>query len=238
MISSIAAITQVISQALELWQQIDQTRQAVRMAPKVLSDTKTQLANLADIIDDVERDTSLRTFKIFKQLNIIDSIATELNKILLSMAVLQRKSTLRQSLHAFIRRSRDEASLNDVLMRLEKAKAELAIRINVAHVGITRGIAEHMGISNKPEQLHHLHLERNESGQDSIQMNGILGFDSPKLGIRVNVTENKAQGKSRQTNIVSRQMPITSHGYIWDARDLPGYTHSPKRSLAWDGIKI
>lgn len=219
------------------------------MAPKVLADTKAQLTNLVDIIGEVERDPALRTPAIHTQLGLIDSVATELKQILQSMADLQRKSTLRQSLRAFIRRTKDEAALSDVLVRLEKTKAELTLRINVAHVGMTRGIAEHIGVSsvvkeagpgrssNTPEQQHlyHLLLERNEAGQESVQMNGIIGFDNPKLAAKVNVTENKALGRSRQTNIVSGQLAITSHEYLWDTRD---WTRNGQKGCpSWDGVK-
>lgn len=182
------------------------------MAPKLLVDTRRQLANSAAILGEVERDPALRSSAIFEQLSIIETVAAELKQILQSMASLQRKSTLRQSLHAFVRRSTDATALNDVLNRLETAKAELLLRINVAHVGMTRGIAEHIGVpvngtgpssDNKPKLQYQLLLDRNESDQDSVQMNGILGFDDPKLGANISVTENKALGKSRQTNIVS-----------------------------------
>ncbi|KAK7744329.1 hypothetical protein SLS62_010232 [Diatrype stigma] len=73
--TSAAAIAEVISEALVLWQQVNESRQAVRMAPKVPIDTQRQLANLSAILGEVERDPALRSPAIFEQLSNVESVA-------------------------------------------------------------------------------------------------------------------------------------------------------------------
>lgn len=213
----------MIAQAFSLVQQIEQAYQAVRTTPKVLADTNAQLSNLLAILHDVESEPTLNTPAIYTQLGLINGTATELKQILEKMAVLQRQSALRQGLRAFIRRSEDAAKLNRVLEQLEKAKTDLLLRVNVAHVGISRRAAateipapeqpptgtlipttpgEKGAHVDRMPETRYLLIERNETCDEADQLNGIGGVVASGRQVTARIAENKAIERSRQRNLI------------------------------------
>jgi hypothetical protein len=203
-----------LGQAISLWQQISQAREAVRAAPKTLGDTTKQLSALLDTMYLVEREPKLHTPDIRDVLQLLYGIAQELNQILKNMAALERKGPLRQHLHALGRRQRDEAKLNSVLGRLERTKTDLGVRMSALHVGMTGGMMDTMGrvlhgvqtvIQGRDGQVtarHHLLVEANEAGEEAEQLNGIVAVEDSRMLVTAKVTDNKAMGKSRQRNII------------------------------------
>ncbi|KAI0112381.1 hypothetical protein GGR51DRAFT_38022 [Nemania sp. FL0031] len=212
-IGSTAAVTQLLAQAISLWQQIKAARDAVKMAPKTLADISSQLSNLSNIILEVEREPLLHTQEVYMQIGIIKFIATEICQRLEAMAALQTRSTLRQGIHAWSRGPRDEAKLADVLNRLERAKAELIIRMGIVQVNLTGGIAGEMGRflqdtkivtqdqSKKISSGHKLLIQGNEVKGIGDQVNGIVGVEDSSRPTAAKITGNIAHGKQR--NIIA-----------------------------------
>lgn len=207
-LGSTAVIAQLLGQAISIWQQIDLMRQTVSAAPKLLYDLTVQSVNLQNILHDIQVSTALHTHVIHTHIEYICSIALELQKILQAMASLNRKTLLRQSLHALRRRPRDESRLNDVLLRLEKAKVELLIRINIIHIETTGDISE--GIQRieleackaNSESLSMMTVDRNRSEGIAQQSNGIAGLEDAKIRVTASVTNNIALDRSRQNNLI------------------------------------
>lgn len=208
-------MSQVIAQAFSLAHQIEQAYKTVRIAPEILASTSRQISNLRDILRDVESEPTLHTAAIYTQLDIINETAMELKKMLDKMAVLQRKSTLRQGLRALIRRTEDETRLRCVLEWLEQAKTDLLLRVNVVHVGITRRATEtpvqgpptpsakdrgeDVGLTSDSRCLI---IGRNETHDEADQLNGIGGFNIPTCKVTARVVDNRAIEKSRQRNFI------------------------------------
>ncbi|KAM7199519.1 hypothetical protein V8F20_005703 [Naviculisporaceae sp. PSN 640] len=139
-VSSAAAVLQLLAQAVTLVQQVYSMREAVKAAPKQLSDTQDQLSNLIETIEYVWNEPELHTPTIQTQMIVIRDISEELTHILGLMKALQERGKVYQGLYMLVKKTRDEGRLSDVLGRLARAKAELAIRIDVVHVGLTRGV--------------------------------------------------------------------------------------------------
>ncbi|KAI0445315.1 hypothetical protein F4803DRAFT_166718 [Xylaria telfairii] len=208
-LGSAASVGQLLGQAISLWQQIQLARDNVKTAPKVLIDTSAQLSNLSDIVGEIEREPGLRTPEIHAQINIIKSIATEVCRRLEVMAKLQEKSALRQGLRALSRGTRDEAKLADVLRRLENAKAELVLRINLVHLSITGGIANEIGRfaqdtettnqgrPKKHSSGHRLLIQGNEVNDIGDQINSIVGMEGLLRPTTAKIMGNVAHGKQR-----------------------------------------
>lgn len=203
----------MLGQLVSLWQQIEDARQAVRTAPKTLADTEAQLYSLVKSMREVEREPELQTPIIYELVEHIAGIATELKMLLDSMMILKKRSALRQGLYALRRRTRDQSNLDNVLGRLERAKGDLLVQINVRHLDLTRRVGqsvERIGrgvyavIENdgRSEPRNHLILERNESMSGADQVNGILGVEESRLSTTAKVVGNKAHGSSRQRNII------------------------------------
>ncbi|KAF2969140.1 hypothetical protein GQX73_g4387 [Xylaria multiplex] len=214
-IGSLAAVTQLLSQAISLWQQIQTTYESIKTRPKLLLDTNTRLSNLLRTLSIIEREPKLRTEDINTQLNLMRKIALELCQRLQIMAALQRKGTVFQSLRVWSHGSRDEAKLANILQRLAQAETEIAIYINVVNVSLTSSIAEEVvGCTPAPETgdrrpadktkaNKHLLIEENTTSESADQLNGILDTEGWEWPTTATVRNNKALQQSRQKNIIA-----------------------------------
>ncbi|KAI1441392.1 hypothetical protein F5Y02DRAFT_399689 [Annulohypoxylon stygium] len=200
-VSSAAAVMQLIAQVIELWQQIDRARESVKSAPKVFEDTKTQAYDLINIIQTIKDSPELHIAAINARLERINVISIDLHKILEAMAQRQRRSPIKQGLHALVRAEKDDAKLNDVLKRLDRAKDDLMIQIGVVNTSIVGELRT--SISNKETKRPNSFLiEGNESGGNAKQINGVIGIDASKVSTTAGVLENKALGNSNQKNLI------------------------------------
>ncbi|KAF2969478.1 hypothetical protein GQX73_g4094 [Xylaria multiplex] len=214
-IGSAAAISQLLSQAIGLWQQVQTAYECVKTRPKLLMDMNAQLSNILPLIDGIEREPTLCTGEIYGQLDFIKRIATELCQKLQAMAALQRKSPVRQSIHAWSRGSRDEAKLADILQRLQQAKTELAIHINLVHLSLTSNMTKGMDRSSKipdietqipprdTKERQRLTIEGNATGEAAQQLNGIIAMDASRDYITASIRNNQVLQQGRQKNIIS-----------------------------------
>ncbi|KAI2465336.1 hypothetical protein F4781DRAFT_27781 [Annulohypoxylon bovei var. microspora] len=200
-VSSATAVVQLVSQVIDLWQQIDMARESVKSAPKVFEDTRTQACSLFDIIQTVKRRPELHIEEIHARVERINIIAVELYKILEVMALRQQKSPLRQGLHALVRAERDDAKLDDVLKRLDMAKSDLTLQIGVVNVGIAGELRDNFN-NRAPERINRLFIERNESWENANQVNGVIGIEDSKASTTARIVENKALGNSQQKNLI------------------------------------
>ncbi|KAF3770077.1 hypothetical protein M406DRAFT_325548 [Cryphonectria parasitica EP155] len=215
-IGSAAAIAQLLGEAIKLWQMISRARQAVRTAPEVRANTAGLLSSLLDTMHLVEREPNLQNPGVDQALQHIYAVAGELNHILEGMVARQRRSTLRQSLHALCRREAEEAHLRDVLGRLYGARGDLLLRINVLQVGLMGEVVEGMQkselevptarqgpIRSADEDIHHrLVLEDNETWEQADQVNGIIALEGSATSTTAELKGNRALGNSRQKNFI------------------------------------
>lgn len=214
-ISSLAAVTQLLSQAIGLWQQIRETYECIKTRPKLLVDTNTRLSNLLRTLNMIEREPKLRTEDINTLLNLMRALAMELCQRLQKMATIQRKKTVLQSIRVWSHGSRDENKLAGILERLEQAQTDLAIHINVVNVGLTNMIAEEVGrraqlpevetrspIEERKPNGQFL-IEGNRTSDSANQLNGILDTECWKWPTTATVRNNRAIQQGRQTNIIA-----------------------------------
>lgn len=189
-------------------QEIYQVRHAVRTAPKTLEDTKALLGSLVDTVENISQSPKLRTPAIHNQLEQIHRVAKELVHVLRRMEARQRRSRLRQNMYMWFNRESQEGKLEAVLVRLDRAKNDLAIRIQVAHIDLSAKTA--IGVQRMEDEVlaglgskkHQFRLERNSATGNSKQTNGILGFESTSPPTMASVRDNMSLGGSRQNNLI------------------------------------
>lgn len=214
-VSSAAAVAQLLAQVIELWRQVDAARESVKTAPKVFADTKEQASNLFEIIQDVKRRRELHTPAIHARVKRVETVAVGLHKILEAMALRQGRSTLRQGLFALGRGAKEDAKLADVMKRLEVAKSDLTIQIGITHIAISGEMRDDLGrltqgaedlveaVNQRPEKINHrMLLESNEAWEKANQINGIIGIEESKASTTAKIMENKARGNSQQKNLI------------------------------------
>jgi hypothetical protein len=104
----------------------------------------------------VQDETELQTRAIEEQVGVIVGIAQELKDSLDSLAAWQTKSKSKQYVHALASGERDEKAIDDILGRLDRAKADLNMRITTAHIGLSgtmrNGFAAALAIVQRVDQ--------------------------------------------------------------------------------------
>ncbi|KAK6820892.1 hypothetical protein PG987_015292 [Apiospora arundinis] len=208
-ISSVGVIAQLIGQALSLWQQIELAMQSVRTAPKLLHDLTTQSTSIQRILYDIKHSKEIDGPSIQAQLKIICSIQLELQSVLKEISVLNHKSVFRRSLHAIRLRTRDDAKLSEILTRLDRAKDDLLLEINVIHMAKTGDVAkgvsriEKQTVQGRLRKHNSLIVKGNSASVAASQFNGIIGLDHARAPAPVSVTDNTASEQGRQMNLIS-----------------------------------
>lgn len=118
-------------------QKIQEARDKVNGASERINGYNEQLHNLLGTLCLVQNETELQTPAIEEQVRVIVGIGQELKDFLDSLAARQAKSKSRQYVHALASEDRDEKTLNNILGRLDRAKADLNMRITTTHVGLS-----------------------------------------------------------------------------------------------------
>ncbi|KAF3009106.1 hypothetical protein E8E14_009829 [Neopestalotiopsis sp. 37M] len=207
-LSSVAVVGQLIGQAIDIWQQIDLARQTIKAAPKLLRSLTAQSDNLLDLLRNIQNSAELHTPAIHSRIEYIYSISQELQHILERLALLNCKVIIRQILHVLTHRTRDESRLNDVLSRIEKAKSELLITMNLVHVEKTGQLSERLrriesntrrdSFDFSPQ----ITVDRNRTEGTAGQNSAIAGLEDCKVPFAASITDNTALGQSSQNNLI------------------------------------
>ena len=128
----------MIGQAILLWQQVNQARENVRDAPKLLDEYRKQLTTMMDTARLVETEKDLQTAEIGEQLIRIGAILQELNDFLKSMSSSGEKSKVKRYFRALGNGEANARELRRILDRWADGRQDLALRIQLAQVGLSR----------------------------------------------------------------------------------------------------
>ena len=188
--------------------EVNEVRGAIRAAPKILEDTRDHVVIVRSMVKDVTREPRLRRPPIIAILARIEGYAQELVSILKSMETLGQKSKFYQSMYFLVKGYQNEARLKSVMGRLETAKSDLGIQIQVAHVGTTTELAtavrrmeNTIQLAVKKEYSRNVLLtQENEVLENSNQVNTIFGSEGS--GMTANLSKNVANGNAEQRNLV------------------------------------
>ena len=131
-----ASVVGLIGAAFTIVREIRTARDNVRGATKTLDDTSQQLATLERSLGLVEEEESLQTADVVQQVRAITGVAEEMKVFFDRLAIGQQKSTAAQFMHALKSGAKEDGELRGILDRLDRAKAELVLRISVAQVGL------------------------------------------------------------------------------------------------------
>jgi hypothetical protein len=136
-ISSTAAVSQLLGQAITIFQKIQEARAKVHSAPDRVDRYKDQLDSLLGTLRLVQDERELQTPAVKEQLEVVIETGKELKDTLDDLAAQQAKSKAKQFVHAFASGNTDEKGFDDIWDRLDRAKADLTTRILTVHVGLS-----------------------------------------------------------------------------------------------------
>jgi hypothetical protein len=97
-----------------------------------------EVGETKSIIDLVRNEDALHTSGAVATMRRVEAFGQELKKHLMSMG--EPRSGLRQFGHQIVRGSDDEAQLASIMARLNRAKQDLILQIQVANVGLTKSV--------------------------------------------------------------------------------------------------
>ncbi|KAM5359540.1 hypothetical protein ACJZ2D_014396 [Fusarium nematophilum] len=109
---------------------------------QVLTSHRAELQNVNTAIKLVRDEDALQTATVTAELVEMEKIAKRLVELLRELS--RSRSTSGQFIHQLIYRSRDEEKLKKIMQELSRSHEHLALRIHVAHVGLTKTLSEQM----------------------------------------------------------------------------------------------
>ncbi|KXX80281.1 hypothetical protein MMYC01_203610 [Madurella mycetomatis] len=140
-----SAAAALLETAIGLIVRIREARQRQRDFPRVLDSHTRELAKIKAIVQMVEDEMALQTAAVSTELVELNAVAQDLVRILTG---LQGKGGgAAQFFRMLVRGSRDEDDLAKIMEELDRAKANLGLRISLAHVGLSRGIRDVMVVN-------------------------------------------------------------------------------------------
>lgn len=120
----------------------------MRDTPKTLAAIAYQLDSTSKSLVLVQNEASLQTPSVEQQLTAIFTVAEELRAFFYRLQAFQRQRAVRRFAHAIKSGGGDDSNLASILMRLDRARNELILRISVAQVGLMGSLNEGFRVSN------------------------------------------------------------------------------------------
>ncbi|OBS23232.1 hypothetical protein FPOA_03785 [Fusarium poae] len=111
----------------------------------VLDTYRRELNSTKNILQIVRDEEALQTAAVANELVEIESILKRIVELL--KALNEEKGAVRQFTHQLVHGSRDERKLSDIFGELGRAKFNLMMRIQAAHVGLTRSLDNSIAIN-------------------------------------------------------------------------------------------
>ncbi|KAK8026536.1 hypothetical protein PG991_003592 [Apiospora marii] len=130
-----AAIT-LFDSAIALIQKIKAAREHVRGTSKTLEDTTKKLEALHLSITFLKAEPNLHTASVVSQVSFVLDAGEELRAFFEKLRQIQERRTAQQYLHALTSGNDDDKELAAILSRLDGARAELMLCVQVAGVGL------------------------------------------------------------------------------------------------------
>ncbi|KAK7908672.1 hypothetical protein PG985_015975 [Apiospora marii] len=130
-----AAIT-LFDSAIDLIQRIRAARGHVRGTTKTLEDTTKTLESLYLSITFLKAEPNLHTASVVGQVSFVLDAGEELRSFLEKLRQAQERPTAQQYLHAITSGEDEDKKLAAILSRLNSARADLMLCVQVAGVGL------------------------------------------------------------------------------------------------------
>lgn len=130
----------VVETVIRLFGALQKAQERQNDLPKLLETHRKELQNTKQIVNIVLNEEALHIDTVVSDLTDIDSYGTILKDYLIKLA--KERTALQQYTRQLIRGPRDSAKLNGMMHDLQLAKGSLILKIQVAHVGLTRSVGD------------------------------------------------------------------------------------------------
>lgn len=124
-------------------------RSHVKGSSKTLQQTSQQLDALVRSLILVKDEPSLQTASVTRQVSAIVEIGEELRAYFDELRQRQEKNSTRQLLHALKSGDGDDKQLSGILDRLDNARSELILCIDVAQVGLIGNLSDGFRVASR-----------------------------------------------------------------------------------------
>lgn len=139
LLGAVSAASALLESAIGIFRRIRRAQAQQKELVGVLCRYNSEVENTKKILSLIEDEDALRTAKVASEVGRIRNIAAELVTFLTSIDP-GSKTTAQQIMHQFTHGSRDERTLLDVMQKLNSAKRDLSLRIQIALVGVAKTV--------------------------------------------------------------------------------------------------
>ncbi|PSN58670.1 hypothetical protein BS50DRAFT_580568 [Corynespora cassiicola Philippines] len=138
-LGAVSAASALLESAIAIIRRIRRAQAQQKDLVKTLACHGDEVENTKAILALVEDEEALRTAKVVSEVSRMKSVAEELVTFLTSIDP-GSKNTARQVAHQLIHGSKDEETLINIMQKLNHAKSDLSLRIQVALVGVAKTV--------------------------------------------------------------------------------------------------
>jgi seryl-tRNA synthetase len=143
-----ASVVSLIGAAVTIIQQIETAQRNIKGASKTFDDVSGQLDDVCQSLYFVKKEPRLQTSMIGSQIRIIIKVAEDLKTFLEKLHVKRRMKFFPGLVHALKSGEEESKQLVELLSKLDRARAELVLRISVTHIALTGDLKSDMSLVN------------------------------------------------------------------------------------------
>ncbi|KAF7538843.1 hypothetical protein G7054_g2574 [Neopestalotiopsis clavispora] len=147
-VGTASAIIGLVNTAVSLAKEINRARKSVKGIPKTLDDISNQLETTEKTLQLVRETAELQTRNIEEYVQRIVQVLGALKAIFDQIEDVQRKSGMRQFIHAIKSGEDVEKDLVQTMTLLSSTREELIVRISLVHVGLSGNLNDGFRIAS------------------------------------------------------------------------------------------
>ncbi|ROW17229.1 hypothetical protein VPNG_01411 [Cytospora leucostoma] len=182
-------VVTIVETVIKMLAALQKAQERQHDLPKLLEAHRRELQNTRQIVDIVLKEEALHIETIVSDLTDIDGYGTMLKACLLKLA--KERTAIQQYTHQLLRGSRNIAKLRGIMSDLNLAKGSLILKIQVAHVGLTRAYGNAVLVNCEIVERVDALLQQTLGEGKGLKIADLLGNGVPQADgkIRLNYTD-------------------------------------------------
>lgn len=194
-ISLAVNVMTIVDTVIKLLADLQKAYERQAELPNILEAHRKELRNTRAIVDIVMKENALQIHAIVSDLKDIDDYGNRLRECLDNLS--KDRSLIQQYTHQLFKGSKKMAQLSDIMQGLSLSRGNLVLKIQVAHVGLTRAYGNALLVNQKiVEHVNEL-LQKVLGHGNDLKITEVLRRHGIKQGASDNTPSRDIQGKRK-----------------------------------------
>ena len=146
-LGAVSSVAGLLGTAITLVQEVQKARNRINGSSKTLEDITKELANVYSTLILVKEESKLQTSSVIQQVETIIGVGNELKAFFDIILLEQQRKQIKQFFRAIKSGDDNDKELAALLGRLDRAKAELGLRISLAQISLIGNLHDGYNVS-------------------------------------------------------------------------------------------